>query len=142
MKPRISALVVLVVVTLACTTVFARPLVKDPTPAERFGGTWNGTFEGASSGKVTLSLVVGDNGSNTAQVSIEDADMASYTVTAKSVVLEGDRGVIKYDTPGVDLGEVTVEGTYADDSASGTWSYHDRTGRSSSGTWKATRSKK
>jgi hypothetical protein len=137
----ISRLVTLAVAILAGSTVFAHPSTKEPTLAERFGGTWVGTFEGSNSGKVEIAIVVGDNGSHTARLSIKDSDMATYDVTAKSVVLEGEKGVIKYDTPGSDFGEVTVEGTFVGDAASGTWSYSDRTGRSTSGTWKTARAK-
>jgi hypothetical protein len=130
------------VMLAACLVIPSVPRLSlaAQTAAERFAGSWSGTYEGDSSGRVVMAITVGDGGKAAVHLEVTDnSDGATQRVDAKSVVLDGDKAVVMYDAPGSDLGEVRLEGVFSGDAASGTWTFHDRTGRSIKGTWNAAR---
>ena len=103
---------------------------------KRFGGRWVGSYTGDDSGKVTIVLSPGRDGNHQGTLSGASSNGETYEAVFKVLTLEGTRMAAKYD---VASGEGAIEGNFEEESASGTWSYHDASGTTSGGTWEVTR---
>jgi hypothetical protein len=103
---------------------------------KRFGGRWVGSYTGDDSGTVTIVLSPGTDGNHKGTLTAASSSGQNYAATFKVLTLDGTHMVAKYD---VASGEGALDGDFDEESAAGTWSYHDANGTSSSGTWKVTR---
>lgn len=133
------AMLVLVATLLAASfSLAAQTQNSKPTAGEKFSGAWAGTFEGDSTGKFEMTISPGADGKHSGSLSVSPDGGEGYTASFKSVSVEGDKIVIKYDSP--DGGsEVALEGTGDGKAASGKWSIQSQGSQSASGTWKTTR---
>ncbi|HVF26806.1 MAG TPA: hypothetical protein VM943_01115 [Pyrinomonadaceae bacterium] len=109
---------------------------------EKFSGAWAGTFEGDATGKFEMSVTPGTDGKLGGTISVAPDNGGGYDASFKSVTVEGDKVVIKYDSPGGDGSEATLEGTGDSKAASGKWSIQSQGSQVASGTWKVTKKEK
>lgn len=138
MRLIITRLMLFLILSTSATLLFAQTSQKESS-AEKFRGTWSGSFEGDSSGKFEMLLSPSGDGKHTGEMSITSGDGNGYQVKLKSLTFDGQKMVAKYDAPGGENGEVTIEGTLEGDAMSGSWSYHDQGNNTGRGTWKASR---
>lgn len=139
MRLIITRLMLFLILTTSAISLLAQTLQTKVSPAEKFRGAWSGGFQGDSSGQFEMLLSPSADGKHTGEMSISTGDGGGYQVKLKSLTFDGQKMVAKYDAPGSENGEVTVEGTLEGNALSGSWSFHDQGNNSGRGTWKATR---
>jgi len=138
MNRSLSGLILLVVFAAAAVSLVAQTPGTKPSGGEKFSGAWAGTFEGDATGKFEMTISPGADGKHSGSVSVTPDSGEGYTASFKSVSVEGDKIVVKYDSP--DGGsEVALEGTGDGKAASGKWVIQSQGSQSASGTWKTTR---
>ena len=107
------------------------------TAAEKYVGTWSGTWEGgqAGSGGFGLTLEKGKDGGLAGSVSVTGEP--TYTATFRTVAFDGAKMTAKYDFPGGEGAEVVLVATFEGDSATGTWSLREKASGNEAfaGTW-------
>lgn len=134
-----ASLILFLFIGAATYSLVAQDSAKKLSPSERFGGTWSGSFDGDISGKFEMSIMpAGANSKHTGKVIVTPDEGDSYTASFKSLTLEGDKLVGKYDDPSGN-GEVMLEGTSDGKAASGTWTYSRQDNQAAKGMWKLTR---
>jgi hypothetical protein len=130
----------LVAASLAASISLAAQTVNNKMPAgEKFGGAWAGTFEGDATGKFEMTITTGADGKLGGTISVAPDNGGGYDTSFKSVTVEGDKVILKYDSPGGDGSEATLEGTGDSKAASGKWSIQSQGSQVASGTWKVAR---
>lgn len=126
-KLSVALVLLLAVVAIAATTT--------GQSADKFGGTWAGTYDGDASGKLEITITPAAEGKYTGQLVSTSSEGEAYTLPLKSATVEGGKMVSKYDWP--QGGEVTMEGTFAEKTAAGKWMVGAEGNAAASGTWKA-----
>lgn len=99
-------------------------------------GTWVGSFDGDSLGKLELFLNQDSNQKLLGQIIIIPADGNRRPIALKTVTWQNNKLSASYIDPS-DGGEVSFTGTYTNQALSGTWQAVDDTDK---GTWQLTRS--
>ena len=108
-------------VLVACWIgVAARVDARQASAAEKYLGTWTGTYDGAGTGTIELMLDKKD-GAIAGRVS-SATDGGNYTADLKDVTFEGAKMSVKYDFPLDPSAEVFVTATFDGTTARGTWS--------------------
>ena len=88
--------------------------------AERFAGSWSGTYDGAGTGPFELMLDKSKDGAMTGRVAVM-TDGGNYTADFKTVSFEGSKMSATYDYPLDPSAEVVMTATFEGRSAKGTW---------------------
>ena len=106
---------------------------------EQFLGTWAGTWEGAGSGGIELTLEKNKDAAIAGRVSVTGEP--TYKATFKSIAFEDATMTAKYDFPPDEAAEVVLTATFDRDAATGTWLLRERSsgGEVAAGTWSAKR---
>lgn len=117
--------------------VAARPVALAQTDTLTTAtGTWVGSFDGDSSGRLELLLNQDSNQKLLGQIIIIPADGNRRPIPLKTVTWQNNKLSASYIGPS-DGGEVSFTGTYTNQALSGTWQAVDDTDK---GTWQVTRS--
>ena len=136
MKRSLSGLILLVIFAAAAVSLTAQTTGSKPAGGEKFSGAWAGTFEGDATGKFEMTISPGADGKHSGSLSVSPDNGEGYTASFKSVSIEGDKIVAKYDSPADGGSEVALEGTGDGKAASGKWSIQSQGSQSAAGTWK------
>ena len=96
-------------------------------PASQFAGNWLGSFDGADTGVITVSISIGGGVSGTTNTGTPDEDIVSGTVT--------NNGALSATVGAVSTG-AEFEGQLSGTSGTGTWSNY---GGFLFGTWSITK---
>jgi hypothetical protein len=112
----------LLALTVGVSSVSARSSSSD---ADRFIGTWSGTYAGDGTG--TFTMVLSKDADNKLGGTVETtADGAgSYKATFKSVVVDGESVKMAYDEPSNSGIEVQLSATVDGGSLKGIWNSVD-----------------
>ncbi|MPZ19420.1 MAG: hypothetical protein GEV06_16110 [Luteitalea sp.] len=116
-------------------------LLSAQDAGDRIVGKWVGTWEGEGTGKYTMSIEHdAENGLGGTVDTTPDSGEAGYTATFTSVVVDGEKVTMEYDTP--DGAEVQIEGTLEGAALEGTWKAFNpgTTTLAASGTFKGAKS--
>lgn len=131
--------------TLSLLVVVCSSLVCVPATAQQaeegIVGEWTGTWDGGGTGKYTMSITRdAETGLGGTVETMPDSGEAGYTATFTSIVVNGKKVTMKYDTP--DGAEVQVEGTLDGTALEGTWKMFQpgTTSLAASGTFTGTKS--
>jgi hypothetical protein len=136
----IGLLVLSLLMFVTSATPAAQGSDSAPSLAQRFGGTWSGAWSGDDSGTFEMTLTPSADGKHMGTLHGTDADGSTFGAEFKALSFEGQKMKASYDEP-IGGGAVgTLEGTFDGNTASGTWSYRQASGITTSGTWKASRS--
>jgi hypothetical protein len=124
---------------LATMTVVA-PAARDGGAEAALIGTWSGTYDGAGVGKYAMAITRDAAKALAGTLEVSPSEGGGYSATFKSIVVNGQSAVLKYDTPdgGAEIQiDVTLDGT----SLKGTWRAIEAGGTSvvAEGTLTATR---
>jgi hypothetical protein len=137
-------LLAIVLVSLACAQALAGTQGAPRASEDRLLGVWNGTWTGDSAGKFTITVVRDDKAKKlTGSLHARPDNNEPETKTAfKSIVVDGDKATLKYDTAGDSPSEVTVEAALDGKTMKGTWKVVDPATKSvgSSGTFTGSKS--
>ena len=108
-------------VLVACwIAVAAQADARQASAAEKYVGTWAGTYDGAGTGTIELMLDKKD-GAIAGKVSAA-TDGGNYTADLKDVTFDGAKMSASYDFPLDPSAEVVLTATFDGSSAKGTWS--------------------
>jgi hypothetical protein len=88
-------------------------------------GKWTGTWTGDSTGTFTMTIVRDDKKKLGGSILTRQKGQDEAKVVIKSVVVNGSRATIKYDTPGNTPSEVTIEATVDGKAIKGAWTVMD-----------------
>ena len=105
-------------------------------PAEKYFGTWSGTWDaGDRSGGFDLTLEKGKGSAVGGSVSVTGDP--TYKAALKTVTFDGPKMNATYDFPPDESAEVVLAATFDDKSAKGTWSLRVKASGNevASGTW-------
>jgi hypothetical protein len=86
---------------------------------EQLLGTWTGTWDGAGSGGIELTLEKGKDGAAGGRVSVTGEP--TYKAAFKALSFDGRKMTAKYDFPPDEGGEVVLDGSFEGNTATGTW---------------------
>lgn len=114
------------VMGLVCTIVTIGAVPSSKTAEDEVIGTWTGTWDGASTGKYTMSIARDDAKQLGGTIQTVPDEGGGYTATFKSVVVSGDTVTITYDSPAGDAGEIQLEATTDGANIKGSWKAVDR----------------
>jgi hypothetical protein len=114
----------LVMVGLVCGQALAHAQGASAAE-ERLIGKWTGTWTGDSMGTFTMTIVRDDKKKLGGSILTQEKGEDEAKVVIKSVVVDGSRATIKYDTPGKTPSEVTVEATVDGKALKGSWKVMD-----------------
>ena len=105
---------------------------------ERFVGTWAGTWDGAGSGKIEVTLAKDDAGKLLGQVTVT-TDNGDYKSKFTSLSFEANKMTAQYDFPLAEGTEVVLTATFDDRTLKGTWSLRAKgqDGEQVGGSWTA-----
>ena len=119
---------VMLVVAIALISAVALPSAqgaaasKDPVV-----GSWAGTYDGDGTGKFTMSISRDPAGQLGGTLEATTDDGGAFTATFKSIVVDGSKVVMAYDSPG-DGNVVTLDATLDGTTLKGTWKSVDGSG--------------
>jgi hypothetical protein len=116
------------VMGLVCSAV-AIGAVSSKAAEDKVIGTWTGTWDGASTGKYTMSIALDEAKHLGGTIQTVPDDGGGYTATFKSVVVDGDTVTISYDSPGGDPTEIQLEATTDGANIRGSWKAVDRSSK-------------
>ena len=140
MRPQKIAVVA--VVMLAIVWAAGQIGAASAADADRYVGTWKGTWEGAGAGgRFDLTFARGSDGKLAASVSV-GSDMGDYNAKFSTLTVTGDKLAGAYEYPPDPQGEVTITGSFQPKDAIGTWSLGSKGkpgGQAIAGTWKVTK---
>ena len=128
---------VMFVLAVVCTCAGASPSAQAGRSSEnRLVGAWTGTYGGESTGKFAMSIARDAAGKLGGNLEVAPDEGGGYTVTLKTIAVDGDAVTIAYDAPGED-GLVQLDGSLDGKTLKGTWKVSDPGGGSvmSSGTF-------
>ena len=114
------------VMGLVCTAVTLGGVSLAQTAEDNLIGTWSGTWDGASTGKYTMSIARDEAKHLGGTVQTVPDEGGGYTATFKSVVVDGATVRISYDSPAGDPTEIQLEATTDGANIKGSWKMVDR----------------
>jgi hypothetical protein len=135
-----SGLAWLLFVMCCALGVGSASAARQSPSADRYMGTWTGTWDGSGTGAFELTLEKSGSGAPAGRVAVK-TDGGDYTADLRAVAFDGPKMTAKYDFPLDPSAEVTVAASFDDRSAKGTWSLRPK-GQDSEiagGTWTVTR---
>jgi hypothetical protein len=109
------------VMGLVCTVVSIGAVPSLQTAEDKVIGTWSGTWDGASTGKYTMSIARDDAKNLSGTIQTVPDEGGGYTATFKSVVVDGDTVRISYDSPAGDATEIQLVATTDEANIKGSW---------------------
>ena len=128
----------LMVVMVACVS-YARQAENKKTSTDSVAvGTWNGTWQGGSSGKFEMTITKGPDGKLTGSLTAHPAEGDGYTTIFKSVDVSGGKLTLKLGDPD-DQMEITIQGALDPAAMKGSYSVRPK-GQGEEvdgGTWEA-----
>jgi hypothetical protein len=86
---------------------------------DRLAGDWNGTWDGGSTGKYSMTIAR-EAGKLTGNLSVSPDGGEGYKVAFKSIAVDGPKVQLRYDAPGGEA-EVVLDGTVDGKTLKGTW---------------------
>ena len=119
---------VMLVVAVALLSTVALPSAQGTAAAnDPIVGNWAGTYDGDGTGKFTMSISrdAAKQLGGTLQAMPDEG--GGFTVTFKSIVVDGSKVTMAYDSPG-DGGVVTLDATLDGTTLKGTWKSVDSSG--------------
>ena len=119
---------VMLVIAAALISAIALPSAQGPAASkDPIVGSWAGTYDGDGTGKFTMSISrdAAKQLGGTLQAMPDDG--GSFTVTFKSIVVDGSKVTMAYDSPG-DGSVVTLDATLDGTTLKGTWKSVDASG--------------
>ena len=119
---------VMLVVAVALISAIALPSAQGTAASkDPIVGNWAGTYDGDGTGKFTMSISrdAAKQLGGTLQATPDDG--GGFTATFKSIVVDGSKVVMAYDSPG-DGGVVTLDATLDGTTLKGTWKSVDGSG--------------
>ena len=119
---------VMLVVAIALSAAIALPSAQGTTASkDPIVGNWAGTYDGDDTGKFTMSISrdAAKKLGGTLQATSDDG--GNFTATFKSIVVDGSKVTMAYDSPG-DGGVVTLDATLDGATLKGTWKSVDGSG--------------
>jgi hypothetical protein len=117
----------MLVVAIALSSVIALPSAQGTTAStDPIVGNWAGTYDGDDTGKFTMSISrdAAKTLGGTLQATSDDG--GNFTATFKSIVVDGSKVTMAYDSPGD--GGVTLDATLDGATLKGTWKSVDGSG--------------
>ena len=117
-------LVSLLVLALCGFAPGGRGLAAQSSTADKYIGTWAGTWDGAGSGEFELTLDKNREAKDAPLVGrvAVTTDGGNYNADLNAVSFSGQKMTAKYDFPLDPSAEVLVAATFEDRTARGTWS--------------------
>jgi hypothetical protein len=109
------------VMGLVCTVVVIGAVRSSQTAEDKVIGAWSGTWDGASTGKYTMSIARDDTKNLGGTIQTVPDDGGGYTATFKSVVVDGETVTISYDSPVGDATEIQLVATTDGANIKGSW---------------------
>jgi hypothetical protein len=112
---------VMLAVAVAIVSAAALPLAQEAGASkDPIVGSWAGTYDGDGTGKFTMSISrdAANQLGGTLQATSDDG--GNFTVTFKSIVVDGSKVAMAYDSPG-DGAVVTLDATLDGTTLEGTW---------------------
>ena len=109
------------VMGLVCSVVTIGAVPSSKAAEDKLIGTWTGTWDGASTGKYTMSIARDDAKKLGGTIQTVPDEGGGYTATFKSVVIDGDTVTISYDSPAGDATEIELEATTDGANIKGSW---------------------
>jgi hypothetical protein len=108
--------------------------------AEQFLGTWSGTWDGAGSGGLELTLEKGRDGAVAGRVAVTSDD-GNYNAAFRTLSFDGKKMTAKYDNPHDERSEVVLAASFDGNAAKGTWSVRSKgtDNEIAAGNWSVTR---
>ena len=119
---------VMLAVAIAIISASALPLAQGAAASnDPIVGRWAGTYDGDGTGKFTMSISrdAAKQLGGTLQAMSDDG--GNFTVTFKSIVVDGSKVTMAYDSPG-DGAVVTLDATLDGTTLKGTWKSVDGSG--------------
>ncbi len=118
---------VMLVVAVALISAVALPSAQGPAAKDPIVGSWAGTYDGDGAGKFTMSISRDAAQQLGGTLEAMPNDGGSFTVTFKSIVVDGSKVTLAYDSPG-DGGVVTLDATLDGTTLKGAWKSVDGSG--------------
>jgi hypothetical protein len=109
------------VMSLVCAVVAIGAVQTSQTAEDKVIGTWTGTWDGASTGKYTMSIARDDAKKLGGTIQTVPDEGGGYTATFKSVAVDGDTVTISYDSPAGDAAEIQLVATTDGVNIKGSW---------------------
>ena len=113
------------VMGLVCTVVAIGAAPSSQTAEDNVIGAWSGTWDGASTGKYTMSIARDDAKKLGGTIQTVPDEGGGYTATFKSVVVDGATVTISYDSPAGDATEIQLVATIDGATIKGSWKAMD-----------------
>jgi hypothetical protein len=119
----ISLKFISLLLAVCCGTLLPRAAAVAEADAsdERFVGVWAGTWDGAGSGKIEVTVAKDGSGKLTGKVAAT-TEGGDYTAELKTLAFAGNKLTAKYDFPLDDQAEVLLEAAIEGATLKGTWS--------------------
>jgi len=140
MRKRLSISLLLAALCAAYICPAGRSAGAQSSGDDRFVGTWAGTYDGAGSGKIEMTITKGDGGKLAGKVAAT-TDGGDYTAQFKSLSFDANKMAAKYDFPLDEQAEIVLTATFEATTLKGTWSLRPK-GQDSEvagGSWTATK---
>ena len=99
------------VMGLVCAVVAIGAAPSSQTAEDNVIGAWSGTWDGASTGKYTMSIARDDAKNLGGTIQTVPDEGGGYTATFKSVVVDGETVTISYDSPAGDATKIQLVAT-------------------------------
>jgi hypothetical protein len=118
----------MLVFVVALSSAIALPSAQGTTASkDPIVGNWAGTYDGDGAGKFTMSISrdAAKQLGGTLQATSDDG--GNFTATFKSIVVDGSKVAMAYDSPG-DGAVVTLDATLDGTTLKGTWKSVDSSG--------------
>ena len=130
----------LLVVVMVARFSYARQAENKKTSSDGAAavGTWNGTWQGGSSGKFEMTITRGPDGKLTGSLSAHPSEGDGYTTSFKSVDVTGGKLTLKLGDPQDEV-EITIQGALDPAAMKGSYSVRSK-GQGEEvdgGTWEA-----
>jgi hypothetical protein len=116
-----SGLASLLVVACCAFGVGSLSAARQSSAADRYMGTWTGTWDGSGTGAFEMTLEKDGSGAPGGRVAVK-TDGGDYTADLRAMTFDGPKMTAKYDFPLDPSAEVAVAASFEDRSAKGTWS--------------------
>ena len=119
---------VMLIVAVTLISAGAVPLAQGTgASTDPLVGSWAGTYDGDDTGKFTMSISRDAAKQLGGSLQAMPDDGGTFTVTFKSIVVDGSKVTMAYDSPG-DGSVVTLDATLDATTLKGTWKSVDGSG--------------
>ena len=127
-----------ILVLVACVSYARQADNKKASTDSAAIGTWNGTWQGGSSGKFEMTITKGPDGKLSGSLTAHPAEGDGYTTNFKSVDVTGGKLTVKLSDPDDEV-EITIQGALDPAAMKGSYSVRSK-GQGEEvdgGTWEA-----